>query len=405
MFYDGLENEGVQANLGGNYPFQVNYRYTSPDDGTPITYPSTLSNATLQQGLAPIPLTAQAATANELVLRGIQRNFRNPYTQSGDLTVQYQRTTNDLIQFSLVETLGTHLLINPGSNEVGEMLPPFQDAQAFQPYLNFAYGSSYLDTAGRSRYSSGQLQYTRNFGHGLSFLANYTYQWNWTDALDFFNVASPEAYRAPDIQAFGVKGDYQQADFNVRSALHVSGGYDLPFGPGRQYISKSGDIRARIVGNWSINWMFTMDSGQPVTIPCTISTASGVGCDAMLVQGGNPNAGQHNVNQFWNPQAFYNPAVATSTAQSDLSPLGGAPTQVYGPSLRRLDLALRRSFQLTENVRAEFRAEVYNATNHPFFSIPSNLNFLNTTNFGQISSTRDNPNDAREIQFAVRFYF
>ena len=436
MFYGGLQNEGVQANLGSNYPFGVNYRYTSPNDGSPIVYPSTLSNATLEQGLAPVRLSAQVATATGLALGGIQRNFKNPYTQSVDLTVQYQRGTNDLIEFSLVGSTGSHLLINPGLNEVGEMLPTFQDRQAYQPWLNFAYGSSYLATTGNNRYTSGQLQYVRNLGHGLSFLANYTYAENWTDALDFFNLASPQTYRAPYIQSFGLKGDYQQADFNVRSALHFSGGYDLPFGRGEKNSSKgggavprndwlhlpglphhlprphvphvdmpSGGLKARVLGGWTINWILTVESGQPMTIPCTVTTASGAGCDAMLVQGANPNAGPHNVNQFWSPAAFYNPAVTTSTGQSNLWPLGGAPTQVYGPDLRRLDAALRRSFQITEKVRVDIRAEVYNAMNHPYFAPPSNLNFLNTTNFGRISSTRDNPNDARAIQFGIRFYF
>ena len=97
--------------------------------------------------------------------------------------------------------------------------------------------------------------------------------------------------------------------------------------------------------------------------------------------------------------------LSSSTGQSDLAPLGGAPTQVYAPPLLRLDAAVRRSFQVTENIRVELRAEAYNVMNHPFFATPSNLNFLNATNFGQISSTRDNPNDARIIQFAVRFHF
>jgi hypothetical protein len=345
------------------------------------------------------------ATANELVLRGIQRNFKNPYTQTVDLTVQYQRRTNDLIEVSLVGSTGTHLLINPGANEVNEMLPTFQDRQAYQPFLSYAYGSSYLATTGNNKYTSGQLQYVRNLGHGLSFLANYTYAHNRTDALDFFNLASPQTYRAPYIQSFGLTGDYQQADFNVRNAVHFSGGYDLPLGPGRQFLANKGDLRGKVLGNWTINWILTVESGQPMTIPCTITTASGAGCDALYVSGANPNAGPHNVNQFWNPVAFYNPAVTTSTGQSDLSPLGGAPTQVYGPDLRRLDAALRRSFQITEKVRVDFRAEVYNVMNHPYFAPPSNLNFLNTTNFGQISSTRDNPNDARVIQFGIRFNF
>ncbi|MGB7592876.1 MAG: hypothetical protein WBO19_16690, partial [Terriglobia bacterium] len=86
-------------------------------------------------------------------------------------------------------------------------------------------------------------------------------------------------------------------------------------------------------------------------------------------------------------------------------PLGGAPTQVYGPDLRRLNASLRRSFQITEKVRVDIRAEVYNATNHPYFAPPTNLNFMNTMNFGQISSTRDNPNDARALQFGIRFNF
>jgi hypothetical protein len=130
-----------------------------------------------------------------------------------------------------------------------------------------------------------------------------------------------------------------------------------------------------------------------------------VGCDALYVSGINPAAGPHNVSQYWNPAAFYNPAVTASTGQSNLLPLGGAPTQVYSPNLRRLDAALHRSFHITEQVRAEFRGEVYNLLNHPFFAQPSNLNFLDNTNFGQINSTRDNPNDARTIQFALKFYF
>jgi len=405
MFYGGLQNQGVLANLGGNYPFQVNYNYTSPNDGSPIVYPSTLSNATLEQGLAPIPLTPPVATATEMELRGIQRHILTPYTGAVDLTAQYLRSKNDLVELSYVGSMGRHLLTNPGLNEVSEMLPTFQNRQAFQPFQGFAYGSGYLATQGSSYYHSGQLQYVRNLGQGLEFLANYTHAQVRTDALDFFNVASPQTYRAPYIQAFGVKGDYQLADFNVRDAIHFSGGYDLPFGPGRRYIAKRGDLRGRVLGGWTINWILTVESGQPMTIPCTITTASGAGCDALFVQGANPNAGPHNVNQFWNPAAFYNAAVTTSTGQSDLSPLGGAPTQVFGPGLRRLDAALRRSFQITEKVRVDIRAEVYNVMNHPYFAQPSNLNFLNTTNFGQISSTRDNPNDARAIQFGIRFNF
>ncbi|MGH9695677.1 MAG: hypothetical protein ACRD5Z_16110, partial [Bryobacteraceae bacterium] len=89
------------------------------------------------------------------------------------------------------------------------------------------------------------------------------------------------------------------------------------------------------------------------------------------------------------------------------SPLGGGNTQVSGPPFRRLDFSLFKSFPIGENRRFEFRAESFNLTNHPAFSQPpsGNLNFLNTTTFGRITTTRDAPNDARELQFALKFYF
>jgi hypothetical protein len=405
LFYGGMMNEGSQASLSGNYPFQVNYQYTSLDDGTSITYPSTLAYATLEQGLAPVPLTSLAASATDLELRGIQRTFKNPYTNNFNLNVQDRRSNNDLLEFTWVTTVAHHLLINPGTNEVGELLPPFEQAQAYEPYLSFAYGTSYLETEGDSKYNAGQVQYTHNFGHGLSFLGNYTYSTTRTDALDFFNLNAQQAYRAPSVQSIGIRRDYQQADFAVRHLGHFSGNYDLPFGPGRQFLAQKGDITGKVVGNWSLNWIFTYGSGQPMTIPCTINTAAGLGCDALLVQGAHQSSGPHNANQYWNPAAFYNPPVVLTTGQGDTAPLGGGPTQVYGPDLIRLDAALRRSIKVRENVRVEFRAEAFNVLNHPFFAQPTNLDFLNLTNFGQINSTRDNPNDARAFQFAVKFYF
>jgi len=39
-----------------------------------------------------------------------------------------------------------------------------------------------------------------------------------------------------------------------------------------------------------------------------------------------------------------------------------------------------------------------------FTAAPGSLDFR-SVNFGKITSTRDNPNDPRQIQFALKFYF
>ena len=101
--------------------------------------------------------------------------------------------------------------------------------------------------------------------------------------------------------------------------------------------------------------------------------------------------------------------------QSNYSPLGGAPAQAVGPGFHRMDLSFSKQFQTTERTHLEFRAEIFNITNHPNFNapgfegngvvaIPGSTDFKNAA-FGEIGSTRDAPNDPREIQFALKPYF
>ena len=92
-----------------------------------------------------------------------------------------------------------------------------------------------------------------------------------------------------------------------------------------------------------------------------------------------------------------------------LDALGGAATQVAGPGFSRLDFSLFKDFKLTERFRLQFRSEFFNILNHPNFnaapgSIPGSLDFK-SPNFGQIGSTRDAPNDPRQIQFALKLYY
>jgi hypothetical protein len=111
------------------------------------------------------------------------------------------------------------------------------------------------------------------------------------------------------------------------------------------------------------------------------------------------------VQQFYNPAAFATPPSVAQVGQSDITPLGGGPAQVTGPPIRKLDFSLFKQFPVTETSRIEFRAESFNLTNTPSFGMPGSLSYLNTANFARITSTRDAPNGARELQFALKFYW
>jgi hypothetical protein len=306
------------------------------------------------------------------------------------------------------------------------------------PFPDFARGSTQATTNGNSIYHGLQVTVEKRFSGGFNFLGTYTWSKSLTDAVDLLN-GNGTGYRASSVPGFGIHKDYGLSPSDVRNAFHFSGGYELPFGKGKKYMN-TGGVADKLAGGWSLLWAATLNSGQPRTLGCPSGTTTGTGCNAMLVTGVDPNSGPHNVQQFWNPQAFAQPCVLKLTDPSDpASPvipdvgnpsgcipltgtaaLGGGPTQVIGPTFKRLDMSIFKDFQLSERFRLQFRSEFFNILNHPNFnppgfggngviSIPGSTNF-NTCNpgpctFGQIGSTRDAPYDPRQIQFALKLYY
>jgi hypothetical protein len=264
-------------------------------------------------------------------------------------------------------------------------------------------GGGLTENQANSSYNSLQAIYEKRFSGGLTFLGNFTWQKIRSDSRDPLEN-DVGGYRAPYLPGFGIHQDFGLADFDVPRVLHFSGTYQLPFGPGRKFASTVHGFAKQAIGGWNLNMIFTVQDGQPFTVACATGTTTGFGCNAFVVAGQNMYAGS-SVSHFVNAAAFTNPPVATTIGQTNITPLGGGPTQALGPPFRSLDLSLFKEFATTEHTRIEFRAEVFNLTNTPNFSNPTTLNYLNLTSFGTIASTRDNPNDAREIQFGLKFYW
>ena len=285
------------------------------------------------------------------------------------------------------------------------MLPPGLNPQNYVPFPDFGRGSSYIATEGNSIYNALQANYEKRFGGGLSVLANYTWAQCRTDSRDLLIGAAAGGFRAPYLPGFGIQGDYALCGNDITNVFHLSGTYELPVGNGRRFLGNSKGVVDAVLGGWQTNYILTLEGGFPFTIGCPVSTTADFGCNALLVPGANIYAGPHNVNQWMNPAAFAQPALATSVGQSDYAPLGGAPTQLYGPGFHRMDFSLFKEFKTSETTHLEFRTEVFNLTNTPQFGIPGFLDFSNTSTFGRITSLRDGANDPREIQFALKFYF
>jgi hypothetical protein len=459
IFYNGFENRGFSPNIGENYPFQFNFSFfpglkttsagafdptglypyaTAGAGGTPcggIGANPMNGLATYEAGFSCTPLSPLAVNASGLALRGIQFNYKTPYSMGGNLTLQYQITPSMSVQAAYVTSLGRHLETFPSSNNVTTITDNSANQANLVQFPDFGRGSSYAATQGSSHYHALQTKVEKSYANGLNFLAAYTFSKTLSDAGDLLNGGSVSGYRAPSVPGLGIHYDYGLAGFDLRNVFHFSGGYELPFGKGKKYASGAAGIQNQAIGGWSLNWSTTLQGGQPIGIGCPSGTAAGLGCGAIRVKGQPLDLGLHDVNDsngkghiawYGNPAAFAQPCTLGTGGAPSSSPNGCVPltgvaalgglVQVPGPGFRRLDFSVFKTFPVKERINLQFRTEFFNVLNHPNFNAPNfggngvvsvsgSGDFTNKTNFGRIGSTRDAPYDPRQIQFALKLLF
>ena len=400
--YGALANIGYGGTLGQNYPFI--YNIASPSTNTPVV-PITLSNgqtATIENTFGTINLTDPTQiTGLGVSLYGRQYNYQTPYVQTFNLMVQNQFTPHDSVQAGYVGSLGRHLDNYYNTlNSASEILPLGTAVANYLPLPKFAANTTYETTNASSSYNALQATYEHQTSLGLSLLANYTYSKCMSDQRTQAKTAPN--YRAPWLPNFGINGDYTVCDIDAANVVHVSGTYDLPVGRGRMFASGLNRAADAIVGGWSVNFIYSYQSGQPFNIACATSTTADFGCNANVVAGQGLYAGPHNRTQWLNPAAFATPAAATTIGQTDYSPLGSLGQQARGPGFNNVDSSLFKNFTVTEAVRVQFRAEAFNTFNTAQFAQPSSTNYTNTTTFGSITSLRNGP---RVMQLALKLFY
>jgi hypothetical protein len=175
--------------------------------------------------------------------------------------------------------------------------------------------------------------------------------------------------------------------------------YQLPFGRGKKFGSNMSRAADYAVGGWEITIIEKATSGFPVFV-IDSSNGSGVNFE-------NNGNSLNRPNQVCNPQAsnptlsqWFNTNCFTAPASGEL---GNMPTRtpVSGPDFINTDFSLIKHIPIKEEVRLDFRAEVFNLFNHPQFGVP-NSDFNSPSNFGVVNSTVGNP---RLFQFALKLAF
>ena len=402
MFYDSRSSGIFNNNMVDVSPFAPNLTLTPPPGpySNPLAGQSQYANIfpgvfpPPANVLFPLPISAQTFNLGT-------SSFQVPVIYNWNLAVEHQFGSSWLGRAAYVGSHATHLSLNTELNPSvyipGSKLST--DARRlFQPYSSIPYS----DQSGNSNYNSLQLTAQKRLSHGISVLANYTYQ----KSLD--NVAPSSGTTGATTTGGGSNPplpwyltgnaplDYGKSDFNRQNVFVLSYVWQTPA------LKGSNKLVRGVAGNWDITGIITYETGLPFSVfSGKDNSGTGLGSDRAVYLGGNPYSSTAACKTA--PcVSWLNPAAFAVNALGTYGNVGkGALT---GPGLFNWDMGVFKNIPITERWRAQLRGEFFNTFNHANFTSSSN-NYpvigVSSGGFGSVTTA----GDPRIIQVALKVVF
>jgi len=255
--------------------------------------------------------------------------------------------------------------------------------QLLRPFPRFTAVTLYRNNVGHSTYHSFQGRVEKRFSRGLTFTLAYTFSRLIDDAGAVFDSAV----------LTGPVANFQAADsFNKRLEKDVSTG-NVPHNLSSGFVYELPG-RRRWLRGWQIAGIVRLQSGSPVAVTqaTNLNAFAGFGIQRPNRIGEPTLPAAERTTSRWFDTAAFRQAPQFTIGNSSRNP-------VVGPGYCTLDVMIGRTFRLSERVRAELRAEAFNATNTPPLGNP-NGSFGNPA-FGTITTALD----PRVYELVVKLQF
>jgi len=324
---------------------------------------------------------------------------------------------------SQIGTGGTAFVVrNLGSLvQIGDVADTVQALQTYYYYYGAGYGiqpnigmpaqfagNTYITNKGSSNYNGLLMTLHKNVSQGLQFDLNYTLSHSIDNASGIANSISSSSGMGFICDAQNLRICRGNSDFDVKHMISGMFVYDLPFGKGKAFGSSASGALNQLIGGWNISGIPSWRSGLAYT---TITGAylMGYANNSPALFNGDYSALKVDVHKTASGQVamFADPEAARAAFSNPAGFNIGNRNNLRGPRFWNLDMAVGKNFPITERVGLKFRAEAYNALNHPSFGLPgggsngSGAN-INSGNFGLIGGVSQ---AAREMQFSLKLEF
>ena len=354
--------------------------------------------------------TAQVTGINPLALARtiVAEDFRSPVYDQFSLEVQRELGRDVVLRVGYVGTRGRDLFQtvdgNPrrptnnifiGDSRFTQIVTPERTA-ALQPGSpNNPCRVTTVDPANctngirrvrgntaESDYHSMQVSFEKRLSRGFSAGVHYTWSAFIDTASEIFNPSGGEVAVAQN--SFNLPADRARSTYDRPHRLSGNFVYEFPF-----YRQQQGFV-GRVLGGWQINSFFTFQSGAPFT-PLNGADPTGAlnGIDGLVGNAIRANitaplptrSAEELFNLIRNQgQQFFAPLQCTGPRDSAGRFLPSATCERYGSAgrnilrsdgINNIDFGIIKNTMISEGVRLQIRADMFNATNTRDFGIPT----------------------------------
>jgi hypothetical protein len=348
-------------------------------------------------------------SAAKVIPSGVQPNLQTPTVVSWNLKIEQELSSNTSLSIRYIGSHGYHGLLSADGNLPAPTICPASPCPAGYPdgaYYhqtgaplanNAVWNSTHWFSQGISSYHGLEIDVNRRFARGLQFRGVYTFAKSLDDG-DNMNTSvatNSPAFVANPLQP---KADYGRASFDVRHSAVINATYDLPLGGTN--LSNDHPWLDRLIGNWQLSGVQTIQSGPPFTAQLSYNPSNDGDTRNPVRPSWNPNFSgpviQGGPNQYFNAGAFVQPLPGT---------YGNVGRNILqGPGLVETDLSLTKMFSFADRLKLQFRSEFFNIFNHTNFNTPNPVVYASATGgpsptAGVISSTTTT---SRQIQFGLK---
>lgn len=338
-----------------------------------------------------------------------------PLIQQGIITSAFANSATSASELSITQN---------AAGSMANRIEQTTNAARLRPNQQF-WQALYLDNGADSIYHSFQATFRKRFdAAGVLLGGSYTLSKSIDNlSIDPVAVSAGGGLTSTNARTPADSRNYDnergRSDFDQRHVINMSGIYELPLGKGKMLLGNAGRVTQLVAGGWSLNAIFTYQSGEPFTVRSGVLTANATSQSRAALAPGvtsYPQAKLQNKSGVLGPVMFANASQFVVPGPGEL----GIGRNVFqGPQYWNLDLGLSKGFIVNERVKLTFRAEAFNALNHPNFRNPRDASTgtpaINSTLFGQTccvtmstassSTTNQNGESWRVIQLALKLNF